>query len=439
MALRQVPKIQGLRQQRALLSGVSLSPESVQEIKEIAARYVKDPEYSIPGTSIAITNASGDLLLEHATGITGLESRKPMTPDNVFWMASCSKMVAALLVLQSVERGLVKLDDPADVEKWCPELTNIPVFKELAPDGTVTLVPKKSRITLRQLLSHTAGFGYGLFSKRLAVWNKMFHLNELDGSPRGVAYQPLLFEPGTVWSYGTGIDWAMNVVARAENKSFDELLVEGLCKPLDCQNMRVVPPKEVKDKLVDLHLRDVDTNKLTPIPQLRSYSLSDDPAIQFLHDQSGGSSVFAKPSEYVRIFAALLNKGVYEPTGQRILQPATIDEIFANHIPKGSGHARQKFTVNNANHVDTLPDFFPRPGNPPKKWGLAFQVTPDEMDYGRGADTGFWVGLANSFYWIDRKNGVAGFINTQIIPFGDTIAGRLWIEIEKAVYRGLQK
>lgn len=119
-----------------------------------------------------------------------------MTLDTIFWIASCTKMLTGVACMQLVEQGLLKLDDSEETERLCPELREL---KVLLPDGT--LEEKKMGITLRMLLTHTAGFGYSFFNERLRDWAFPAGLDEFSGRFDDLK-TPLLFQPGTDWEYG---------------------------------------------------------------------------------------------------------------------------------------------------------------------------------------------------------------------------------------------
>lgn len=415
----------------------TLSSSAIDEIKQLAADATKDPVKNIPGVSIAIVNKNGDLLVEHAAGISGLNSKTPMTTDNTFWIASCTKLSATIIALQAVEKGLLSLDSADDVEKYCPELKNIPIIKDVAEDGSVTLVPKTKRITLRMLLSHTAGLGYTFFNERLAQFANLFGIDELNGAQGCTDKLPLSSEPGTRWEYSVGIDWAINVVTRAEKKTFQQLLKAQIFDPLGFTLVSATPCDKIKKNLVSLHQRDLQTGELSQIEQSMVYPLNDNPDIAAQSYQSGGAGIFAKPSEYVRIFAALLNKGTYAPTSAKLLSPETVAEMFTNQIPQWPDFARQGIPTTNNNVTHALPQIFPQPDDPPQGWGLSFFLTPTPTPYGRGANTAFWCGIANCYYWIDVEKGVAGFVAAQLYPFADPQALGLWINVEVATYKGL--
>jgi len=126
------------------------SAEVTNSLKKTVEAAVADPHSDIPGVSVIVIGKDGKELFSHAAGKRGCNSNEPMTTDSVFWIASCTKMVAGIAVMQLVEKGVLNLDDGEQLEKLLPELKDIKVLQE---DGT--LVEKNKKITLRMLLSHT--------------------------------------------------------------------------------------------------------------------------------------------------------------------------------------------------------------------------------------------------------------------------------------------
>ncbi len=138
------------------------STDTVHNLKDIVGAAVNSADGGVPGISVVVFDKAGHELFVHASGTRGASSTEPLTPEHVFWIASCTKMVTALGVLQLVEGGRLSLDDSDQLETLCPELKDVQVLRD---DGT--LEPKRSRITLRMLLTHTSGFGYSTFNEKL--------------------------------------------------------------------------------------------------------------------------------------------------------------------------------------------------------------------------------------------------------------------------------
>lgn len=183
-------------------SAMSLDSKTQSHLREIIDKACEDQVSGIPGTTVVVVGKDGNELFAHSAGKRGAGSEEPMTLDSIFWIASCTKMLVGVACMQLVEQGILKLDDGDQTERLCPELKNL---KILRPDGS--LEDKKNAITLRMLLTHTAGFGYTFFNERLRQWSYPAGVNEFSGRIEDIK-MPLLFQPGEGWEYGVS---AVNV------------------------------------------------------------------------------------------------------------------------------------------------------------------------------------------------------------------------------------
>lgn len=153
-------------------------------------------EKYLPGATVVVIGKNGEELFAHSAGKRGISSTEPMTLDTIFWIASCTKLLTAIACMQLVEQGQIDLDNGPQLESLCPELTSLKVLRD---DGT--LEEKKKDITLRMLLTHTAGFGYAFFNERLRDWSLPIGVDEFSGRIDDIK-TPLLFQPGEGWEYG---------------------------------------------------------------------------------------------------------------------------------------------------------------------------------------------------------------------------------------------
>lgn len=151
----------------------------------------------IAGIVFCAVDKNGEYLAANASGKRGLKSKEPMTLDTVFWIASCTKLLATIVCMQLVDQGTLKLDDPQQLYKLCPELEKIQVLQD---DGT--LVPRQEDITLRMLLAHTAGFGYEFFNEKLRDYGRPIGFDVFTGDAHDLMRMPLVNQPGSRWEYG---------------------------------------------------------------------------------------------------------------------------------------------------------------------------------------------------------------------------------------------
>lgn len=193
-----------------------LTSSKVQELEKLVDEACADHTRGIPGATVVVIGKDGTELLAHSAGKRGSGSTEPMTLDNIFWIASCTKMLTGVACMQLVEQGKLSLDDVKQVEELSPELKDV---KVLQSDGT--LVEKKKGITLRMLLTHTgeylvlsqrmvpstkltrsiAGFGYTFFNENLRDHSRPAGYDEFSGNEYDML-QPLVHQPGEAWEYG---------------------------------------------------------------------------------------------------------------------------------------------------------------------------------------------------------------------------------------------
>jgi CubicO group peptidase (beta-lactamase class C family) len=309
----------------------------VDGLKAQIDQLTSDPD-GAPGIVFAAVNKSGDIIFEHASGKTGCGQDAPMTMETVFWIASCTKMIAGIACMQLVEQGKLKLDDVESIEKLCPELKEVKVL-----DDNGNLVDKEQGITLRMLLSHTAGFGYSFFNAKLLKHYGAAGLDEFSGNFHDFLSQPLVNQPGTRWEYGINIDWAGICVERVSGLSLNDYFQKNIFGPMGVKHINMFPSSEMVSKLAYMNSRAPD-GKLSPNPQghinRKSLHAKTKAEIETTFN-SAGAGCFARPVEYCQIIATLLNDGKHPGTGAQILKKETVDEMFSNQIPDMPDFGRQ--------------------------------------------------------------------------------------------------
>ncbi|KAI0195036.1 beta-lactamase family protein [Astrocystis sublimbata] len=409
-----------------------LTTETITKLRSIVDASCADGIKGIPGATVVVVGKDGDDLFAHSSGKRGVASDEAMTLDNIFWIASCTKMLVGLACMQLVEQGTLKLDDGEHLENLCPELKTLQVLR---PDGT--LEKKTKTITLRMLLTHTAGFGYTFGNERLRDWWFPAGGDEFSGRFEDML-MPLLFQPGEGWHYGVNVDWAGIALERVTGLRLNEYLQKHILHPLGLHNMSMIPTQEMKAKLAYMHTKD-QHGVLRPrdhpmrLPLVVNQESEAEVARVF---HSGGAGMFAKPQEYCKVLAVLLNNGTCPRTGTQLLLPETVDEMFKNSIPDFPNFGRQGIPAAKPDLTHPLPDLYPVAGDPPQGWGLTFMLSNGGAT-GRSKQTCFWAGLCNVWWWCDREHGVAGMVCTQILPFGDAQVLGLWMGVESEVYNAL--
>jgi len=404
-----------------------LPTEVVQNLKQTVDAACADPKTSIPGTSVVVVGKDGEELFAHAAGHRGVASNENMTLDNVFWIASCTKMIAGLACMQLVEQGQLQLDDGDELERLVPELKETKVLQK---DGS--LVDNKRKITLRMLLTHTAGFGYTFFNESLCAVLDGF--DEFSGDVKDIL-QPLTFQPGEGWQYGVNIDFAGLALERKTGMSLNDYCLKNIYEPLGLKNITMFPNEDMKKRLASMHQRNQDGSLVERDHLLLKPLKASSNEIGGILN-SGGAGAFATPSDYAQIIATLLNDGKSAKTGVQLLKKETVDLMFTNQISQFPEFGRQGIPAAKPELTNAIPDIYPVEGKPPQGWGLTFMLS-NGGPTGRSKSTGFWAGLPNCWWWCDREKGVGGIVCSQILPFGDPKVLGLWFDVETQIYKAL--
>ncbi|KAF4497934.1 Beta-lactamase [Fusarium agapanthi] len=403
-----------------------LNEETLSRLRGIVDQSCENPQQDIPGASVVVIGKDGQELFAHAAGKRGLVSRENMSLDNIFWIASCTKMLVGLACMQLVEKGTLSLDDDTQVEQLCPELKDI---KVLQPDGT--MAKKDKAITLRMLLTHTSGFGYSFFNERLRDWSYPAGADEFSGRIEDM----IMSEANRAQP---GIDWAGVVLERATGLKLNDYLQEKVLKPVGITEMSMFPSHEMRAKLAYMHQRGPD-GTLRPCNHPLRRPLVVDPNDKVEIEKifnSGGGGMFANPRDYCKVLAVLLNDGTCPKTGAKLLERQTVDEMFKNQIPQFPNFSRQGIQAASPELTNSVPELYPVAGDPPQGWGLTFMLS-NGGPTGRSKGTVHWAGLPNLWWWADREKGVAGMVCSQILPFGDMKVLGLWGAVEATVYQAL--
>ena len=330
----------------------------------------------------------------------------PIRADAVFRIASMTKPLTSVAAMQLVERGAIALDEPAMT--YLPELGRAQVLDQFdAEQGTYALRPPSSPITVRQLLTHTAGFGYAFTSDTLRDFAPLNREPDLVG--------PLLFDPGTSWWYGTNTGWVGRLVETVSGQSLDAYLREHVFDPLGMPDTGFNVPE------ADWPRTPVGASRQPDGDLVREPRQDPTPVTRF----SGGGGLWSTAHDYGRFMRMWLKNG--ELDGQRVLSAETVATMAANHVgPLAAGAI-----------VTALPDQsndFTPTADGRGRFGLGFLINLDDQPGRRAAGSLAWAGLYNTYFWIDSASGVAGVILTQVLPFADPKILSVFEAFERAIY-----
>jgi methyl acetate hydrolase len=372
----------------------------------------------IPGV-VAVAATPDDILYEGAFGKRDLVKGSDMTLDSVFWIASMTKALTATAAMQLVEQGKLKLDEP--IAKILPDLATPQVLEGFNDKGEPSLRPAKGEITLRQLLTHTAGFTYDVWDANTLQYNKYADLPGIISCKNAALKTPLAFDPGTRWEYGTNIDFVGKAVEAVSGQNLAVYLREHLLQPLGMKDTDFIIGSDQKARLVTVHARKTDGG-LDPI----EFEVPQEPEF-FM----GGGGLYGTARDYIAFLQMLLHDGEYN--GARILRPETVALMSKNNMGDNK-IAFLKTAIPSASPDVDLPEMFP---GDDLKWGLSFLINTKQGPAGRSAGTLSWCGLANTYFWVDPAKRVAGVICTQVLPFVDPRVVNLYGKFESGVYKAV--
>ena len=399
------------------LAGCATGPRGASALKDTADPLLRNAVASgnVPGVVGAVTTAQSTYY-EAAHGVRVLGQPAAMSMDTVMWIASMTKPVVGAAAMQLVEQGKIGLDDPA--AKIIPELGQFQVLEGWDANNKPRLRAPKSAITLRNLLTHTAGFTYDIWNPDMARYLKVMNVPRA-GSGRNAALRiPLAFDPGARWEYGINIDWAGKMIEAVSGMRLGEYLTRNVIDPLGMGSTAFKITPDMRSRIAKVHQRG-DDGKFT----VTAFEVPQDPEFE-----SGGGGMYSTASDYQRFMRMILNGG--RGNGNQVLRPETVELMSRNSM--GGLRVRMLPTQNPVLSRDA--EFFV---GTPKTWGLSFMINETTAPTGRPAGSLAWAGLANTYFWIDPKPKIAGVIMMQILPFVDAKALALFTAFEKGVYASL--
>jgi CubicO group peptidase (beta-lactamase class C family) len=370
----------------------------------------------IPGV-VAVATTGTDVIYQGAFGKRDLGKTVRMTEDSVFWIASMTKAITTAGAMQLVEQGRLSLDEP--IGRVLPDLASPHVLDGFDASGKPILRPAKGAITLRHLLTHTSGYCLQYWNHDMRTYVESRGLPEILSCKADALKLPLVFDPGTRWEYGIGLDFVGKVIEAVSGLRLDAYLHDNIIAPLGMSDTAFKLGKSQRDRLVNIHSRG-ENGLLTPI----QFELEQEP--EFL---SGGSGLYSTASDYIRFVRMILNKG--RGNGNRLLKPETIEAMGQNHI----GQIEVTRLPTEAPNLVMDIDFFPEIS---KKWGLGFMINMAAIPEGRSAGSLSWAGAANTHYWIDPSREIAGVIMMQVLPFCDEICLSACSDFERGIYLELK-
>ena len=332
----------------------------------------------------------GRLVEFNTYGQASLASGKPMTKDAIFRIYSMTKPLTGVAMMMLFEEGKWRLDDP--VTKYVPEFRNLKVYTGMDANGQMTTEAAKRAPTMREIMSHTAGFGYGLADlhpvDKLYRSKGVLQSNGLKQMIDRTAEIPLMFQPGTNWSYSNAVDIQGYIVEKLSGMPFGQYMQEHVFGPLKMTDTAFYTGPQRASRLAAVYVGGKD-GKIAEATNLFGMAAMPDYA-KAPTMESGGGGLVSTTADYARFCQMILNKG--ELDGVRILSPASVELMGANVIP------HDVLVSSNGTSVARF--------NEAVGFGLDFMVVNDPRRAGslEGKGTMSWGGAAGTWFWIDPTN-----------------------------------
>ncbi len=371
-----------------------MSSERLIRIDSVLHQAVE--EDVIPG-AVALVTRNGQVVYENSFGVANPRTGELYENDDIFRIASMTKAVTSLAVLMLWEEGKFFLDDP--ISNYIPSFANARILKDFNPsDSSYTTVPATKQITIRNLLTHTSGIGYGEIDSNVqmrAIYKKAGLIDifapelTMEETVDLIAMQPLHHEPGAAFTYSLSLDVLGYFVEVVSGQGFDEFLRERIFSPLKMEDTFFTLPTSLQDRLVPVLTRN---NKEWDIYTTDVYDVNY-PNIANKTFFSGGAGLSSTVSDYAKFLYIFINGGK-GASGVQIIGKKTTELVFENQLK----------------------------GIAPWEYGLVFQILSASELYkgGMGSEgTLTWGGYFNTSYFADPKEKVIGVIYKQTFDIGN--------------------
>ena len=393
-----------------VVAAISAAAQSIpQQGTAALSKFLSDATArgDVPGVVVAVVNKDG-LLYHEAFGRSSTLRNTPMAKDTIFNIASMTKAVTSVAIMMLVDEGKLKLDD--DVAKYLPKYKDPLVISQFnSTDGSYETRPAKRPITIRHLLTHTSGIGYGFASQTVTALSQKTMMTELD--------LPLLFDPGDGWAYGASTRVLGHVVEAISGQKIDAFLESRIHKPLGMTDTSYSVPQPKTARVAAVNARGNDGKFVErPVPATVASPVQ------------GDGGLYSTASDYGLFLRMLLNRGRLGST--RILSEKSARTMFDNHT--GKVVVQRQISA-----APALSRDFPV-GAGEDSWGLGFQLAKAKRPNMRSPGAGTWAGIFNTHFFIDPTRDVAVIVMMQTLPFYDDASMKVYAGVEEIVYRNLK-
>ena len=380
-----------------------------QAIDAVLAEAVASGE--VPAV-VAVAADRDGVIYEGAAGSRAPGEEATVDADTPLRIMSMTKPVVTVAALVLAEQCKIDIDAP--VEEYCPEFAALGLLDRIE-DGRPIVRPPAHKATVKQLITHTSGLGYWFWNADVLAWEQAVGAPKPMSGLRAVLDAPLVAEPGSAFQYSNATDWLGLVVEAVYGRSLDEAVTAIVTEPLGMSRTGFALDDRARAELVPVHLRAPDGRWAASEIELPSRP-------EYV---SGSRGLYSTAHDYLTFQRMLLGEGT-GPDGTTVLTPATVQAMFSNQI----GSLDFPAEIRTADPQSA----FGLALGPGYKWGYGLLLSSADEPGRRRAGSGGWMGLFNTFFWVDPAAGVTGALYIQALPFLIPEALRLARDFETALY-----
>ena len=353
-------------------------------------------EQDVPAISASIISKD-EILFNGHYGFSDLDKKALVNDNSLFRIASMTKAITSACIYQLIEKDIFSLD--TYLKEFFPEISDKKIINGFDKEGAPVFSEPEFDITIGHLITHTSGFAYEIWNENISKLVESGDLQTAFAGNDEFLKAPLVFNPGTSWEYGIGIDWLGVLIEKVTECSLQDYMKTHIFDPLNMTNTSYDLPSSEHSRVVKAYSRNGDDYQEMPfeIPEKSSF-------------YSGGGNLISNARDYSNFLKIFLNKGM--GNGKNILSEDSVNfmlESLDRNIKMTKMSTQAPILSNDV-------DFFP---TNEKSWSPGFMINHDDVVSGRPAKSAGWAGLFNSFFWIDRKNEIAALILMQMLPFSE--------------------
>ena len=371
----------------------------------------------IPALSVIITDKDQNIY-EKYLGFQNIENKTSFSKSSIVRIASMTKPITSLCVFQLIEKNLLSLE--TNLEEIDDRFKNVKIIKKDEYDN-IHYIKSQNKIKIKHLLNHTSGYGYQFLNPEIKYLVDNNLLQDLMNDGDKFLDAPILFEPGTKWNYGIGLDILGHLIEKITNQKLENYMRENIFNLLNMNNTSFNLNKNDFENLAYVYT--IDKKKEIQIDNFFE-ELQNKRIKREFH--AGGGGLFSTTQDYTKFMRVFLNNGFVN--NHQIISKESIDKMTSNQI--GDLLVKRTPSVD-----ETLASTIKTNEEIEKKFGYGFMINNETTNEGRPKGSISWSGIFNTTFWIDFKNQIGCAVFMQNLPNINELTYEAFCEIENNIYQ----